>query len=174
MYRDIPEELLQVIEPIAMSHELEVVEAALSGAGAQRRLRVVLDTPAGDGSLTLDQCAGVSRELRHGLDASGLLGNAYFLEVSSPGVDRVLGREVDFERAVGRQLALETVGLLDGQRRFRGELLSFSSGQLRLRTESGEREIPFSAIARAKAFDPAAAASTRERKPRDRSRRGKR
>lgn len=174
MYRDIPEEILQVIEPIAISHQLEVVEAALSGAGAQRRLRVVLDTPAGDGCVTLDQCAGVSRELGYALDATGLVGSAYFLEVSSPGMDRVLGREVDFERALGRRVALETRAPLNGRRRFRGELLGCSAGRVTVRTESGECEIPFSAIAKAKAFDPALAGDTRERNPRHRSRRGER
>ena len=171
MYRDIPEELLQLVEPIAMSHELEVVDAVVAGAGAQRRLQLVLDTPAGDGCVTLEQCGRGSREFGHALDATGLLGSAYFLEVTSPGVDRVLGREVDFERVVGRRVAIETRGLLNGQRRFKGELLGFSSGQLRLRTESGDREIPFSAIVRAKAFDPATAANTRDRSRRARKER---
>ena len=169
MYRDIPEELLTVIEPIAMSHGLEVVDAALSGRGAQRRLRVVVDTPVGDGRVTLDHCAGVSRELGHALDATALAGRHYFLEVSSPGVDRVLGRAVDFERAVGRRVTLETRQPMNGQRRFRGELAAFSRECAQLRTESGDCEIPFSQIAHAKALDPATVNEARRRQARSRA-----
>ena len=173
MYRDIPQELVEVIEPIAQDHGLEVVEADLAGGSSERRLRVVLDTPLGDGRVTLDQCATVSRELGHALDASGVAGSAFSLEVMSPGVDRVLGREVDFERAVGRRVEFETRSPLNGQRRFRGELVAFAEERATFLTEAGELQVPFSAIARAKAFDPVLAEGPSGPSARGRGRRGK-
>ncbi len=81
-------------------------------------------------------------------------GGAYLLEVCSPGVDRMLGREKDFARVVGRKVAVETKELLAGRRRFRGELLSFDGQEACVHTESGDYSIPFACIARAQAFYP--------------------
>ena len=53
MYRDIPAELLGALEPVVIDHGLELVDAALSGSGGGARLRVVLDTPQGDGLVRL-------------------------------------------------------------------------------------------------------------------------
>ena len=152
MYRDIRPELLEVIEPIVTDHGLEIVDADLVGGGGRRRLRVVVDTPQGDGLVTVGDCAAVSREIGHALDIADLVSGAYVLEVSSPGVDRVLGREKDFERCVGRRIAIETRAPMDGRRNFRGELLAFEGGEVRVQTESGSVEIPFEAVARAHAI----------------------
>ncbi len=161
MYRDSPPELLRVVEPIARDHGLEVVEAALRRAGARSRLQLVLDTPVGDGRVGIDQCAAVSREVGHALDACGLIGVAYTLEVTSPGVDRALCREIDFERAVGQTVAVETREPLEGRRRFKGELLAFEQARVRVHTEGGDFAIPFERIARANAFFPFPAQSTK-------------
>jgi ribosome maturation factor RimP len=163
MYRDIPKALLDVVEPIARDHGLEVVDAALHAGPGKSRMRVILDTPAGDGRVTVDQCAAVSRELGHALDGLDLVAGAYLLEVSSPGVDRALSREVDFERAVGRRVALETREPLDGRRRFRGELARFEGTEALVHTDGGCVRIPFAKIARATAFHPQPAPAGRKR-----------
>lgn len=152
MYRDIPPQLLRAIEPVAHSYGFEVVDITLSGAGSRQRLVVVLDTRAGDGRVGVDDCAAVSREVGHVLDGLDLLSGSYTLEVSSPGVDRRLGREIDFERVIGRRVALETREPLAGRRRFRGELVAFDEGAAHLATERGTVVVPFDAIARAKAL----------------------
>jgi ribosome maturation factor RimP len=154
MYRDIRPELLGVVEPIAAAHGLELVDAQLSGVpGRGLRLRVVLDTPSGDGRVTIDQCARVSRELGHGLEAAGSIPHRYVLEVCSPGVDRMLARWVDFERVVGREVSVELRQPLDGRRRFRGELIACAEQRIEIRTPEGPSfQIPFAQIARAKAF----------------------
>jgi ribosome maturation factor RimP len=163
MYRDIPTSLLAVIEPIVRAHGLELVDAGLRAGPGRSRLQVVLDTPQGDGRVGVDQCAAVSRELGHALDGHDLVPGAYLLEVTSPGVDRTLAREVDFERAVGRRVALETREPLDGRRRFRGELSSFRGAEALVHTEGGSVRIPFAKIARATAFHPLPAPAGRKR-----------
>lgn len=154
MYRDSPPELLRVVEPIARDHGLEVVEAALRRAGARSRLQLILDTPAGDGRVGVEQCAAVSREVGHALDACGLVDGAYTLEVTSPGVDRALCREVDFERSVGRTVAVETREPIEGRRRFKGELRGFEQARVCVHTDAGDFAIPFERVARATAFFP--------------------
>jgi ribosome maturation factor RimP len=163
MYRDIPPALLAVVEPIARDHGLEVVDAGLRAGPGKSRLCVILDTPEGDGRVLVDQCAAVSRELGYALDGLDLVPGAYVLEVSSPGVDRTLAREVDFERAVGRKVALETREPLDGRRRFRGELARFEGTEALVHTEGGDVRIPFAKIARAQAFHPQPAPAARKR-----------
>jgi ribosome maturation factor RimP len=154
MYRDIPEKLLQVVEPVVRAHGLELVDAALGRGPTRSLLRVIVDTPAGDGRVKVDECAAVSRELGHGLDVSELIDGTYTLEVTSPGVDRVLAREVDFARSVGRKVSLETRTPLNGRRRFKGELVAFADGVATVRSEGSDFAVPFAEIERAKAFHP--------------------
>lgn len=150
MYKDIPETLLRVVEPVVRDHGLELVAAPLAGGA---RLRVIVDTPAGDGRVDIEACARLSRELGHALDAIGPRSESYQLEVSSPGLDRTLGRPVDFERAVGRRVQVVTRAPLEGRRRFKGELLAFAASCARIQTDSGPVEVPFAQIARARALD---------------------
>ena len=154
MYRDIRPDLLRVVEPVVTANGLELVDASLKQGRGSAHLLIVLDTPSGDGRVSVDQCAAVSREVGHGLDAEDLVASSYTLEVSSPGVDRRLGREVDFERVVGRELRLETREPLAGRRRFRGELLAFERGAASLRTEAGDFSIPFDQVKQATALYP--------------------
>jgi len=158
MYRDIPKNLLGLIEPVVVDHGLELVDAQAQQGQGRAHLRVIVDTPEGDGQVTLQACAEVSREIEHGLDARDFFAQgSYLLEVCSPGVDRTLGREKDFVRVVGRRVALETLEPLEGRRRFRGELVAFDGDAAHVHTETGDFRIPFSAIARAQAFHPSPA-----------------
>ena len=154
MYKDISTDLLAVIEPVAMAHGLEIVDARLARGQGRSQLRIVVDTPEGDGKVDVDVCARVSREVGHGLEAADLGSGAYLLEVSSPGIDRVLGRAVDFERCVGRRVSLETHEPVAGRRRFKGELLAFSDYCAHVRQPAGDVQIPLDLIAKAKAFHP--------------------
>lgn len=70
MYRDIPEDLRALIEPLAAEHELELVDAVLQRGSGPGRFTVVVDTPSGDGRVPVDRCAELSRELASHLDAS--------------------------------------------------------------------------------------------------------
>jgi ribosome maturation factor RimP len=91
----------------------------------------------------------VSRELASSLDADPALASGYRLEVSSPGLDRVLGREKDFAAACGGEVRIETRAPVGGRRRFRGALLSFAEGVARVRVDGTVHELPFEAVARA-------------------------
>ena len=65
MYRDIPPELLRVAEPVVKAHGLELVDASIRQGAGRVQVQLVLDTPAGDGRVLVDQCAAVSREVGH-------------------------------------------------------------------------------------------------------------
>ena len=96
MYREIPEELRILIEPIVESAGFELVDVMLTRGGRPWLLRVTIDTPDGDGLVPVDSCAKISRQLGSELDAADSVDASYRLEVSSPGLDRPLAREKDF------------------------------------------------------------------------------
>jgi ribosome maturation factor RimP len=151
LYRDIPEEMRALIEPIVDDFGLELVDIERRQGRAPWQLRVVVDTCDGDGRVPVDTCAEVSREVGACLDAADAIPVSYRLEVSSPGLDRVLAREKDFERAVGREVRVETHAPVDGRRRFRGRLTGFDGRAARLEVDGREVVVPFAAVRRANA-----------------------
>lgn len=149
MYHDIPEELRVLIEPVVEDHGLELVDLELARGRVPWRLAVIVDTPAGDGRVAIERCAAVSREVGVQLDATDAIPVGYRLEVSSPGLDRVLAREKDFAAACGSEVRVETRRPLAGRRRFRGRLEAFEDGVLRLAVDGSPVEIRFADVARA-------------------------
>lgn len=145
MYHDIPESLRALIEPVVADHGFELVTAQLTG----KVVRVVIDTNDGDGRVPIDDCAAVSRELASCFDAEAAVPGAYTLEVSSPGLDRVLAREKDFCAACGQEVKIETRQPIDGRRRFRGELVAFEGGRAQLRVDGKSVEIAFADVSKA-------------------------
>jgi len=148
MYRDIPEELRTLIEPIVQAHGLELVTADLVRGRGPWELRVTVDTPVGDGHVSIDACAALSREIGTSLDAVDAIPNRYKLEVGSPGLDRRLGREKDFANACGSEVAIETRRPLDGRRRFRDGSSASTAPRRRSRSTAGTTPCPSTRSAR--------------------------
>lgn len=149
VYRDIPEELRALIEPVVESSGLELVDVLITRGRRPWLLRVTIDTPEGDGRVSVERCAEVSREIETHLDAADAVSAEYRLEVSSPGLDRLLAREKDFRAACGSEVWIETRQPLDGRRRFRGQLMTFEEGVVRLTVDGCEVGIPFADVAKA-------------------------
>jgi ribosome maturation factor RimP len=119
-----------IVERVASSQGLEVVEVELRGGGKARMLRIFIDKPNG---VTHEDCANVSREVGTILDVEDAMpGGPYTLEVSSPGLDRKLSRPADFERFQGSRVKLTTRNEVNGNRHFEGRLERFASGRLTL------------------------------------------
>lgn len=137
------------IEPIVADHGLELVDVEFTRGRPPWRLRVIIDTHAGDGRVPVDACAGVSRELATHLDAGDVMSAVYNLEVSSPGFDRVLAREKDFLAARGAEVKVKTRRAIAGRSRFRGELVRFEDGIAAVRVDGEDVEIPFCDVAKA-------------------------
>lgn len=152
MYRDIPQDLRALIEPVVLANGLELVDVTLTRGRPPWLLRITIDTPEGDGRVPVDHCAEVSREVETHLDAADAIERSYRLEVSSPGLDRTLAREKDFVAACGREVSIETRSALQGRRRFRGRLESFDGETARVVVDGTPRDIPFAEVARARAI----------------------
>ena len=111
--------LAEIITPVIEDVGFELVRVRLMG-GRTPTLQVMADKP--DGGIEVDDCAEISTMLSATLDVEDPILDAYTLEVSSPGIDRPLTRLKAFDTFEGYEAKLETAELIDGRRRFRGEL----------------------------------------------------
>jgi ribosome maturation factor RimP len=96
------------------------------------------------GSIVVEDCAQISRRLSPLLDANDPMEGRYYLEVSSPGIDRILVRPSDFEDWAGYEAKVELKELIDGRKRFRGILEGYADGEMRLEVkldEAGEPQV---------------------------------
>jgi ribosome maturation factor RimP len=119
-----------IVERVAGSLGVEVVEVELRGGGKSRMLRIFIDKSSG---VTHEDCAALSREVSTIFDVEDAMsGGPYVLEVSSPGLDRKLSRAADFERFQGSRVKLTTRDPVNGNRHFEGRLEHFGSGRLTL------------------------------------------
>jgi len=127
-----------ILERVASSSGLEVLETELRGGGKSRMLRIVIDKPAG---VTHEDCANVSREVGTILEVEDAMpGGSYLLEVSSPGLDRKLVRPADYERFIGSLVKLTTREPVNGNQHFEGRLQSFQDGWLTLDLNLGKKK----------------------------------
>jgi len=117
-------------------------------SGGEWFLRVFLDHPDG---VTLVQCEEVARELGDLLDREDPIAHSYNLEVSSPGVERPLKREADFEKFRGRMVTLHFYRKIGGRKSITGRLEGLTAdGEIRLEVPSeGEVRVARSDVSRA-------------------------
>ncbi|MGM9949758.1 MAG: ribosome maturation factor RimP, partial [Lysinibacillus sp.] len=90
----------ELVTPITTELNLELVDVEFVKEGRNWFLRVYVDTP--EGGIDIDQCAQVSERLSLVLDEKDPIEQNYYLEVSSPGAERPIKKEADFEKAVGK------------------------------------------------------------------------
>jgi ribosome maturation factor RimP len=127
--------LWKLIEPILEPEGIELVEVEFKPEAGRWVLRLYIDTFRG---VTLDDCELVSRQVSAMLDMKDPIEQAYTLEVSSPGVNRVLRREKDFVAHAGSPVRIRTRRKVGGQRNFQGTLKGVENSMIILDVD-GER-----------------------------------
>lgn len=130
--------------PIAEAQGIVLVHVDYLREGGRRFLRVYVDKPGG---VTLDDCGTFSRALGNRLDQEDPIPESYYLEVASPGLDRPIRNDREFDLFKGRRVAVRTFsppeGAAPGQRAFRGELIGLVDGRVVVRDDDGRVwEIP--------------------------------
>ena len=121
-----------------MGYELYDIELVKEGRG--HYLRIYLDK---EGGISLNDCEAYHRRIQPEIEAI----DYDFLEVSSPGLDRPLKNDRDFERAVGNEVEAKLYAPLEGQKMISGFLLGWDNQNVRMKTNNSERQISRSAIA---------------------------
>ena len=127
--RGLEARVAQIVEPVAAGLGYRLVRVKLSSMNGAT-LQIMAERP--DGTMTVEDCETLSRDLSPALDVEDPIDTAYHLEVSSPGIDRLLVRRSDFERWTGHQAKIELTLPLDGRRRFKGILAGLAGDAVRV------------------------------------------
>ncbi len=150
-YTPIEEKIAHLAKPVIedLGFNLHMVKLT-SGAGSSI-LQIMAEDPQTK-NLGVDDAAKISRALSAVFDVEDPIKSAYRLEISSPGIDRMLISEQDFEDYKGFEAKIETsIPSPDGQKKWRGMLNGIADGKIKINTEDqGDVEIPFSSLAKAK------------------------
>ncbi len=130
---DAAEQIRQILAPILESMGLSLWDLEFQQHGPKWLLRVYIDRESG--GVTLNDCEAVSRDLGTALDVEDIIPHAYTLEVSSPGLDRVLSKPEHFVRFMGSAIKVKTYQPINGQKVFHGKLLGMGENAIRLGIE---------------------------------------
>lgn len=112
-------------------------------------LQIFAENPK-NGNLNLEECTTISREISPILEVEDPIENSYRLEVSSPGIDRLLIRDKDYDTYNGFEVKIELQMPLEGQKRFRGSIEGRKDKEITLKTDTGLVNLPLSDISKAK------------------------
>jgi ribosome maturation factor RimP len=159
--------LMRLLEPPIEALGFELLEIEFAQAGRGGILRIYIDRGAGNGDgeevlglgqsqapsqggISVDDCAAVSHVVSQILDAEDPIKGHYTLEVSSPGVDRVLRKRAHFERFVGERVFVELKLPIEGRRRFAGTLKSVLDEAIVVEVDGQAHELPLERIQKAR------------------------
>ncbi|SHN16635.1 ribosome maturation factor RimP [Gracilibacillus kekensis] len=151
MSHKVTEQTEELVQPILDELSLELVDVVFEKDGPNWFLRVYIDK---EGGVDIEECGQVSEQLSKKLDDADPVTDAYFLEVSSPGVERPLKKEADFESNIGKHVYVKLYEPISGEKEFTGDLIDFKDGyvwiQYKEKAKKKEVEIPFKKIAKAR------------------------
>lgn len=143
----IDERLAAIVRPTIEGMGFELVRLRLMG-GNRVTLQIMAERP--DGTMEVDDCAELSRQLSAVLDVEDPIEREYTLEVSSPGIDRPLTRLEDFDRWEGYEARVETAEPIEGRRRFKGVLAGVEDDEVLIDVDEGTIGLKFDWLSDAK------------------------
>lgn len=140
--------VVRLANPVAESLGYELVDVEYKKEGADWVLRCYIDCPDGVG---LDECQRFSESIGKVLDAEDPIPGRYLLEVSSPGLERPLKKESDYQRFLGEMVEIKLHKAMNGQKKFKGKLHSYDITRKIIGLEFDQKivEIPFQDVAKA-------------------------
>jgi len=139
-------QIAELIRPTveAMGSELWGIEYLTQGKHST--LRIFIEKESGVG---IDDCEQVSRQVSALMDVEDPIGNAYTLEVSSPGLDRLLFEKAHFEAYLGSLVKVRLRMNYEGRRNFKGRLTAIENDEIVLRQDQEEFVFPLETLDRA-------------------------
>ncbi|CEE01430.1 MULTISPECIES: ribosome maturation factor RimP [Bacillaceae] len=147
----VTETVEKIAWPIVQELGLEIVDVEYVKEGKNWYLRLYIDKENG---VDIEECGMVSEKLSEKLDEIDPIPHNYYLEVSSPGAERPLKKQEDFEKAIGKNVHIKTYEPIDGEKIFEGILQEFDGTnvtiEVRVKTKSKVIQIPYNKIAQAR------------------------
>ena len=139
--------ITEIITPVVEDMGFEVVRVRMM-SGKDTILQLMVQRP--DGSIEVDECAQISTAVSAVLDVEDPILEEYNLEVSSPGIDRPLTRLKDFDQWEGFEAKIETDELIEGRRRFKGQLAGTEGDEVLITIPEGTIGLKFDWLSDAK------------------------
>lgn len=146
MIRSLIDSIRELAEPLIHSQGLELVDIEFLTEARGWVLRFYIDK---EGGVTLDDCSRLSEQLGDVIDVKDIIPQRYILEVSSPGVNRVLKKEKDFLRYRGEIIKITLSEPLEERKHFLGTLVDCSDGNILVATDTDRYLIPITLISKA-------------------------
>ena len=135
----------KIVIPAAEELGLSLVDVEYMQAGGYWYVRVYVEKLEGD--VNLEDCASLSGKIEDAVDQ--LIDKKFFLEVSSPGIERPLKKESDFIRFTGEKIFVALKHKLNEKRNIEGILRAYENQSLLLEVDGEELQIPFSEVKKA-------------------------
>ena len=126
------EKVREIVLPVCQEMELNLWDVTFEKEGADWFLRIFIDK---DGGVSIDDCVDLTHAINKPLDEADPIEQAYFLEVSSPGVERDLVRDEHFSAYIGEKIKVKMIRPVEGKREFSGILESYEDGNVTLRCD---------------------------------------
>ena len=146
--RTLTEQIEALVVPSIEALGFLVVQVKLMDTHKSRMLQVMAERP--DGSMSVEDCSTISKQLSALLDVEDIITGEYRLEVSSPGIDRPLVKRSDYEKYAGHSAKIETALPIKGRKRFTGVIKALEGDTLTLKVDNADVLIPLADIQAAK------------------------
>ena len=140
-------EIEELLAPVVALEGCEIWGVEYRSQGRHSKLALYIDRVDG---VSVDDCERVSRRVSDVLDVEDVLRGTYTLEVSSPGMDRVLFRPEHYDRCSGEQIDVRLNYPVDGTKRIRGLLVGLENGEAVVRVDEEEYLLPLENVQRAR------------------------
>jgi ribosome maturation factor RimP len=142
--RKVEDIVYDLAKPITDRNNFELVEVEFKKEGADWYLRVYVDK---EGGITIDDCQSVSQELDELIDQADPIEQSYIFEVSSPGIDRPLKTDRDYEKNNGKLVEIKLFSPLDGKKAYEGILKGHTAENVEIEADGRDILIEKSSIA---------------------------
>ena len=142
----VTQSVTELIEPGLLADGLELVDVEFKKEGKNWILRIYIDR---EGGVTLSDCQKVSRLAGDLIEVEEVIEPVYTLEVSSPGLNRVLKKEKDFLKYSGKKIYVQCHAPMDGRKKFTGTLTDFIDQSIHLEVDGQHYTIPLNLVAKA-------------------------
>lgn len=136
---NIADQVSELAKPIVESLNYELVDVEFVKEASNWYLRLYIDK---EGGITIDDCEAASKLVGKMLDEKDPIEQSYFLEVSSPGLDRPLKKESDFIKYKGKDVEVRLYKPLEGKKVFEGELVGLVENKIVIMTDGSKMEFP--------------------------------
>lgn len=133
--KDIIKKVEEYVMPMIEQENYELVEVEFVKEGANYYLRLYIDK---EGGFSINDCEKVSRYLEQKLEQDDFIEKAYILEVSSPGIDRVLKKDTEYEKYKGRIVDIKLYKPIEKTKEFQGELVGLIDNKIVINEDGKE------------------------------------